>query len=60
MTDTTGPLGPTMRHLCVCADDFGMSPGINAAVLELAELGKISATSGMVRRGAWAAGAPRP
>jgi len=57
MTDTTGPLGPTMRHLCVCADDFGMSPGINAAVLELAELGKISATSGMVRRGAWAAGA---
>lgn len=57
MTDTTGPLEPTMRHLCVCADDFGMGPGINAAVLELAELGKISATSGMVRRSAWAAGA---
>lgn len=57
MTDTSGPPGPTLRHLCVCADDFGMSTGVNAAVLDLAELGKISATSGMVRRGAWATGA---
>ncbi|MBT2320810.1 ChbG/HpnK family deacetylase [Variovorax paradoxus] len=43
------------RYLCVCADDFGMTEGINAAVLELAGR-KISATSCMVRRDAWAAG----
>jgi predicted glycoside hydrolase/deacetylase ChbG (UPF0249 family) len=58
MTDTSGPQRPTTtRYLCVCADDFGMSLGVNSAVLDLVELGKVSATSGMVRRGAWAAGA---
>lgn len=58
MTDTSGPQRPTTtRYLCVCADDFGLSPGVNSAVLDLVELGKVSATSGMVRRGAWAAGA---
>jgi len=45
------------RYLCICADDFGMSAGINSAVLDLAAKGKISATSGMVRREAWLAGA---
>jgi len=45
------------RYLCICADDFGMSSGINSAIFDLAELGKISATSAMVRRGAWLAGA---
>ncbi|MET3179063.1 UNVERIFIED_ORG: putative glycoside hydrolase/deacetylase ChbG (UPF0249 family) [Variovorax guangxiensis] len=45
------------RYLCICADDFGMSAGINSAVLDLAEQGKISATGGMVRREAWLAGA---
>ncbi|WP_418124812.1 ChbG/HpnK family deacetylase [Variovorax sp. 160MFSha2.1] len=45
------------RCLCICADDFGMSAGINSAVLDLAEKGKISAASGMVRREAWLAGA---
>ncbi|MDN6884254.1 ChbG/HpnK family deacetylase [Variovorax sp. CAN2819] len=45
------------RYLCICADDFGMSAGINSAVFELAERRKISATSGMVRREAWLAGA---
>ncbi|WP_432730151.1 ChbG/HpnK family deacetylase [Variovorax sp. W6] len=45
------------RYLCICADDFGMSAGINSAVFDLAEQRKISATSGMVRREAWLAGA---
>jgi len=44
------------RYLCICADDFGMSEGINAAVLRLAERGKLSATSCMVGRDAWEAG----
>lgn len=45
------------RGLCICADDFGMSSGINAAVIDLAERGKLSATSVMVHRGAWRTGA---
>ena len=44
------------RYLCVCADDFGMSDGINAAVLDLADRGKISATGCMVLRAAWTSG----
>ncbi|WP_395320539.1 ChbG/HpnK family deacetylase [Variovorax sp. UC74_104] len=46
-----------LRYLCICADDFGMSAGINSAVLDLAEQGRISATSAMVRREVWLAGA---
>jgi len=57
MTETSGAPAPTTRYLCICADDFGMSTGINAAVLDLAAQGKISATSGMVRRSAWLEGA---
>lgn len=45
------------RRICICADDFGLSTGVNAAVVDLAERGKISATGGMVRRSAWLAGA---
>jgi predicted glycoside hydrolase/deacetylase ChbG (UPF0249 family) len=44
------------RHLCVCADDFGLSTGINEAVLDLAERGSLSSTGCMVMRPAWAAG----
>lgn len=54
MTASVGP-----RRLCICADDYGMSAGINAAVLNLAERGRISATGCMVLRSAWKAGAQR-
>ncbi|CAN7682805.1 ChbG/HpnK family deacetylase [Variovorax paradoxus] len=58
MTEASGiQPTPASRHLCVCADDFGMSIGINSAVFDLAERGAISATSGMVRRSAWKGGA---
>ncbi len=46
------------RRICICADDFGMTDGVNAAVLELIGRKRISATSCMVRRAAWARGAP--
>jgi predicted glycoside hydrolase/deacetylase ChbG (UPF0249 family) len=45
------------RFLCICADDFGMSEGINAAVLALLSEGRICAASCMVLRGAWPWGA---
>ncbi|VTU20687.1 hopanoid biosynthesis associated protein HpnK [Variovorax sp. PBL-H6] len=44
------------RFLCICADDFGMSEGVNAAVLALLGRSRICAASCMVLRGAWAAG----
>lgn len=49
---------PAPRWLCVCADDFGIGPGVNSAIVELAQRGRISATGCMVQRDAWAAGAP--
>ena len=45
------------RFLCICADDFGMSEGINAAVLALLSEGRICAASCMVLRSAWPWGA---
>lgn len=47
------------RTLCVCADDFGLSEGINRAVLALIERGAVTATSCMVLRSAWLPGARR-
>lgn len=44
------------RYLCLCADDYGMSHGINAAVLDLIDRGRLSATSCLVQRKAWQAG----
>ncbi|VTU26443.1 hopanoid biosynthesis associated protein HpnK [Variovorax sp. SRS16] len=50
---------PHDRYLCICADDFGLSEGVNAAILDLAERGRISATGCMVRRPAWETGRSR-
>ena len=47
------------RTLCICADDFGLSEGINQAVLSLIERGAVTATSCMVLRSAWLPGARR-
>jgi predicted glycoside hydrolase/deacetylase ChbG (UPF0249 family) len=47
------------RTLCICADDFGLSEGINQAVLTLMERGAVTATSCMVLRSAWLPGARR-
>ncbi|MFM9921980.1 ChbG/HpnK family deacetylase [Variovorax sp. H27-G14] len=57
MTEAHDASAPPGRHICICADDFGLSTGVNIAVVDLAQRGKISATSGMVRRSAWLAGA---
>lgn len=57
MSEAPETFSPVTRHLCICADDFGLNTGINAAVIDLTQRGKISATSGMVRRSAWLTGA---
>jgi chitin disaccharide deacetylase len=38
---------PAPRRIIVCADDYGLSPGVNRAILELIERGRINATSVM-------------
>ncbi|WP_141100842.1 ChbG/HpnK family deacetylase [Roseateles aquatilis] len=45
------------RGLCVCADDFGLHPLVNAAVLRLIQLGRLQATGAMVGAPAWRDGA---
>jgi predicted glycoside hydrolase/deacetylase ChbG (UPF0249 family) len=36
------------RHIWLCADDYGISPAVNAAIRDLAVRGRINATSVMV------------
>ncbi|CAN5340652.1 ChbG/HpnK family deacetylase [soil metagenome] len=36
------------RRIWLCADDFGLSPGVNRAIRELIERGRLNATSVMV------------
>lgn len=37
-----------LRHIWLCADDYGISPGVNRAIRELIERQRINATSVMV------------
>jgi len=39
---------PTTRRIWLCADDYGISPGVNEAIRELVLRGRINATSVMV------------
>jgi predicted glycoside hydrolase/deacetylase ChbG (UPF0249 family) len=49
----------TARTFALCADDFGMSAGINAGILDLAARGRLSAVSCMTGCGAWREGAAK-
>jgi predicted glycoside hydrolase/deacetylase ChbG (UPF0249 family) len=39
---------PPPRQLWLCADDYGLSPGVNRAIRDLIERGRLNATSAMV------------
>ena len=45
--------GAALRPLSICVDDLGLHPGVTGSVLQLAELGHISATSAMTQMGHW-------
>lgn len=45
------------RTLALCADDFGLSEGVNRAILRLAAAGRLTEVSCMSNGPAWAAGA---
>lgn len=50
------PAGTGVR-LCVCADDFGLHEGINEAVCQLVESGRVQAVGAMAGAPAWKGGA---
>ena len=37
-----------LRHFWLCADDYGIAPGVNAAIRDLIARGRLNATSAMV------------
>lgn len=44
---------PQQKALCIIADGFGLSPGVDQAILQLLAAGKISGTSCMTLFGDW-------
>jgi chitin disaccharide deacetylase len=40
--------GPSTRRIRLCADDYGLAPGVNAAIRDLIARGRLNATSVMV------------
>jgi hypothetical protein len=48
---------PAMRRIVLCIDDYALRPGVDAAVLELAARGLVSATSCLVGSPRWPAAA---
>ena len=40
--------GPGLRRIWLCADDYGISPGVNRAIRDLIARGRLNATSVMV------------
>jgi chitin disaccharide deacetylase len=47
------------RPFILCADDFGLTPGVNEAILDLCARRRLSAVSAMVTAPAWRADATR-
>ena len=43
----TLPAAPQPRHFWLCADDYGIAPGVNAAIRDLIMRGRLNATSVM-------------
>ena len=49
---------PPPRVLAVCADDFGLAPGISAGIARLAQAGRLTAISCLTNGADWASAAP--
>ena len=39
---------PSLRRIWLCADDYGISPGVNRGIRDLITRGRLNATSVMV------------
>jgi predicted glycoside hydrolase/deacetylase ChbG (UPF0249 family) len=48
----------SFRNVILCADDFGLADGVSRGILELAEMGRLSATGAMTNMPGWRRAAP--
>jgi predicted glycoside hydrolase/deacetylase ChbG (UPF0249 family) len=46
------------HNVILCADDFGLADGVNRGIVELAEMGRLSATGAMTNMPGWRRAAP--
>ncbi|MCG7392520.1 ChbG/HpnK family deacetylase [Microvirga sp. ACRRW] len=44
---------PVFRNVIFCADDYGLSDGVSRGIVELAEMGRLSATGAMTNMPGW-------
>ncbi|WP_128561461.1 ChbG/HpnK family deacetylase [Methylobacterium crusticola] len=51
-------MSPERRPLVLCADDYGLSPGVSRGILALARAGRVSATGAMTNIPAFRVAAP--
>lgn len=59
IAEPAGAGAGAVRRIALCIDDFGLHDGVNAALFELAALGRVNAVGCMVGGPAWRAGAKR-
>ncbi|WP_201830451.1 ChbG/HpnK family deacetylase [Microvirga zambiensis] len=48
----------SLRNVILCADDFGLADGVSRGILELAAMGRLSATGAMTNMPGWRRAAP--
>jgi len=48
----------SFRNVVLCADDYGLSDGVSRGIVELAEMGRLSATGAMTNMPGWRRAAP--
>jgi predicted glycoside hydrolase/deacetylase ChbG (UPF0249 family) len=48
----------SFRSVILCADDFGLADGVSRGIVELAEMGRLSATGAMTNMPGWRRAAP--
>ncbi len=53
MVINAGGAAAARRPVVLCADDFALTEGVSRAILDLAEAGRVSATSAMTNRPCW-------
>lgn len=50
---TTASVSPPMKSVVLCADDYALSASVSQAIVQLAQAGRLSATSAMVLSPRW-------
>ncbi len=59
MAEGRGEVDGSLVPVVLCADDYGLAPGVSAGIRELLDAGRLSATGAMTLSPHWAAEGPR-